>query len=202
MPSWLSVIKKVRQIIQRLSNIVLYRISPLFSKSGFFLQGQMDIHPLSFWHNASLCSETGGFWPREKKEKREIVNIEPWDHVRRDMIILLLRSIIERNIQGDLAELGVWKGYTAKLIHHYVPERHFYLFDTFSGFDKRDIVAENKHTGHKIDKRDFSDTTKQNVLRYIHPVNENVFCLAGYFPESIPSHLFNKSYSLRVNSIS
>ena len=38
--------------------------------------------------------------------------------------MLLLRTIIEQGVSGDMAEVGVYKGSTARLIHHYLPERN------------------------------------------------------------------------------
>jgi O-methyltransferase len=191
----LQLFKKLLKKGILLIDTLLLRVSPLFLKTGFFLQGQMDIHPRSYWHTASLCSTTGGFFPKESSVERTLVDVEPWDQVRRDMIVLLLRSILERRIEGDLAELGVWKGYTAKLIHHYIPERSLHLFDTFAGFDKRDLSAEMNHTGHHIGNRDFSDTSVDVVLKYIQPVRDTVICHPGFFPESISAADGEKKYA-------
>ena len=152
------------------------------------MQGQMDIHPWSVWHNPSFCNQIGGFFLPEDPIERTIVDLEPWDLVRRDMLILLLRSIVERNIGGDLAELGVWKGSTAKLMHYYLPERSLHLFDTFTGFDKRDIESEKTITGSKLDGHHFfSNTSVNKVMKYINPKNDNIACYQGYFPDSIPA---------------
>jgi O-methyltransferase len=191
----MQIIRKIIKRFKRPVDQVLLKISPFFSRTGFFLQGQMDIHPRSFWHNAPLCSSTGGFFPPDGNSGRSLSDVEPWDQVRRDMIVLLLRSVVERAVPGDFAELGVWKGYTAKLLHHYAPERTLHLFDTFAGFDKRDLSAEAGHTGHRIDSRDFSDTSVRSVLEYIQPVRETVHCHAGFFPESVPQDLEKKNYA-------
>ena len=76
----------------------------------------------------------------------ELIDLDPWDSTRRDMLILLLRTIIEKNIKGDFAELGVYQGKTAKLIHHYAPERNLHLFDTFEGFGQKMAMSESSHT--------------------------------------------------------
>ena len=60
------------------------------------------------------------------------------------MTILLLRSILERNIKGELAELGVWKGYTAKLIHCYVPEREVISIIFENAFESLFYKGSNK----------------------------------------------------------
>lgn len=155
----------------------------------------MDIHPRSLWYNPALCSETGGFFPPGEVATRTIVELEPWDLVRRDMLVLLLRSVIERRIEGDLAELGVWRGATARLIHHYIPERSLHLFDTFSGFDRRDIDTERSVTGVNAAATAFSDTSVEAVLRLIQPGNDNIATHVGYFPESIPADFGRRRFA-------
>jgi O-methyltransferase len=171
------------------------KCAPFLARSAFFMQGQMDIHPRSIWHNPAFCRETGGFFLPNDHIERRVVELEPWDLVRRDMLILLLRSIVDRNVEGDLAELGVWKGSTAKLIHHYLPERRLHLFDTFGGFDTRDIKSEQIATGFKVDATAFSDTGVDAVMKYICPKNNNVACYPGYFPSSIPSDFSERSFA-------
>jgi O-methyltransferase len=102
------------------------------------------------------------------------------------MLVLLLRDLIERRVPGDMAELGVYKGLTAKLIHHYAPERTLHLYDTFQGFDTRDVEREATVRGREPAQNQFSDTTAEAVLRYITPKSSRVHVHAGFFPESVP----------------
>ena len=44
--------------------------------------------------------------------------------------------------KGECAEAGVFEGDFAKWINQYFPDRKLYLFDTFEGFDMRDIEKE------------------------------------------------------------
>lgn len=160
----------------------------LFRRSSFFMQGQMDLNITSRWHNPKLNELTGGYFPKNNTVKRQICDLEPWDITRRDMLILLLRTIIEKNIKGDFVELGVYKGFTAKLIHYYAPDRKLHLFDTFEGFTERGAIHEQKNTGVSVSASDFSDTGLEKVRNYISPQNRNVFFYKGYFPESIPAN--------------
>ena len=98
--------------------VVQQKMCRSFQNTAFFMQGQMDINPKSRRHSADFRKQTGGYFPLNDTENREFCNLEPWDNTRRDMLILLLRTIVEKNIEGDIAELGVYKGYTAKLIHY------------------------------------------------------------------------------------
>lgn len=171
--------------------IAQQKLCPLFQGASFFMQGQMDINIKSRWYNPDFIELTGGFSPKGDQEQRQICNLEAWDNTRRDMLILLLRTIVEKNIDGDIAELGVYKGLTAKLIHYYAPERKLHLFDTFEGFTDRSVISERKNTNTTISAILFADTTLDNVKRYIATKNNNIYYYKGYFPESIPD-CFNK----------
>jgi O-methyltransferase len=168
----------------------------LFSRSGFYVQGKMDLDPMSWWHNPDVVAATGGFMVPGDPVKRNVLTLEPWDTVRRDMIILLLRSLTERAIEGDLAELGVFRGTTARLVHHYLPERKFYLFDTFAGFDARDIRVEGAKTGRKTRTTEFSDTSVEMARGNIAPQNDNVQFFPGYFPQSAPDFLSRCKFAM------
>ena len=159
----------------------------LFQNTSFFLQSQMDINPSSRWHNESFITSTGGYFPIGNKDNRKIFNIDAWDNTRRDMLTLLLRTIIENEVEGIMAEVGVYQGLTAKLIHNYLPERQLHLFDTFSGFTERGVAAEKAKTNSTISASHFADTFIDKVKDYISPQNNNVIFHPGYFPESIPN---------------
>lgn len=111
------------------------------------------------------------------------------------MLVLFLRTILEKNVMGDIAELGVYKGYTAKLIHHYMPERKLHLFDTFEGFTEKSVVAEKEKTDLSISGSDFADTSLDRVKEYISQKNNNVLYYKGYFPESTPENFNQLTFS-------
>ncbi len=151
------------------------------------MQGQMDIHPSSRWYNLPFVEQTAGFFPSEGAESlRSIESLEPWDNTRRDMMALLLRTICEHEIPGDFAELGTYKGYTARLIHHYAPERILHIFDTFDGFPEKSMDADKELVNNPISKKLFTDTSVEKVKSVVDSRNGNVFYYKGYFPESIP----------------
>jgi O-methyltransferase len=168
-------------------------ISSFFKNKSFYLQGQMDINPLGIWHKPEFIKSTGGFYLNDGKD-RNIMNLEPWDTTRRDMLILLLRMVIRNNISGSFAEVGVYKGHTAKLVHKYAPERNLYLFDTFAGFSERGTDIESKKTGDSINQKQFSDTSVEIVKKYIEP-NENVFFYKGYFPDVLPENFESMKFA-------
>jgi len=170
----------------KLAKSILKKFTPLLKNTSFFMQGQMDISPRSRWYNKEFERATGGFFPKNSRGGRKIFDLEPWDCTRRDMLVLLLRTVIERDIKGDLAEVGVYKGNTARLIHHYLPERKLHLFDTFEGFTERSVTAEKENTSFATKGHKFSDTSLEGVKRYLAQQNDNVRYYKGYFPDSIP----------------
>lgn len=171
------------------------KLCGLFSGTAFFLQGQMDIHPLSRWHDPAFVARTGGFFLPGDPLERTIADLEPWDHVRRDMLALLLRSLNERRIPGAMAELGVFRGSTARLLHHYMPDRTLHLFDTFSGFDASEVASERSRTGHAVEAGRYGGTSVAEVLATIAPRNDAVRIHAGLFPASVPADVARETFA-------
>lgn len=154
----------------------LARIHPLMGGPWrFYFQSRMDIDRDSIWYVPEFVAATGGFLIPEDRVERRIGRLDPWDNVRRDMLVLLMRSVLARQIAGDFAELGVYQGETARLIHNYAPDRRLHLFDTFSGFDPCEIES-------AAQAGRFSDTSVAAVMRKIAPRNENVIVYPGRFP--------------------
>ena len=57
---------------------------------------------------------------------------------------LIAEQINALGVPGDVAELGVYRGDFAVLLNLAFSERRLHLFDTFDGFDERDIAAERE----------------------------------------------------------
>jgi hypothetical protein len=125
-------------------------------------------------------------WIRGKKTNNN------GDATRFMALLLNLRQLQSEDIRGDFAELGVWKGNSAALLAHFAAQsnRRLFLFDTFSGFDDRDLVgADQSHT------RDFSDTSIDYVRETVgHP--EVTTYLRGFFPETITDEVRASTFSL------
>ena len=96
------------------------------------------------------------------------------DPVRYASIGLAIERIKADRVQGDFAELGVWRGDTSRFIHLSAPDRKLHLFDTFSGFPE----------GVTIDKPErFSNTSVELVKQRIGDIS-NVEFHVGFFPET------------------
>lgn len=167
--------------------------------ASFFLQGQMDIHPKSRWRTPfidQLVAETGGFYPRKARSGRLVRNLDPHDNTRRDMLALLLRTILDYGIPGSVAEVGVYQGLTARLIHHYAPERTLHLFDTFEGFTERSAVIEMSRMAHVVPAKQFADTSVDRVRRFMELLRaDTVFFHPGFFPESVPASVGEERFA-------
>jgi O-methyltransferase len=70
---------------------------------------------------------------------------------------------MKKNIGGNVAELGVYRGDFAQYINIAFPDRKLYLFDTFEGFDEKDITLEEKQN-YSCARSDFSKTSIERVL--------------------------------------
>jgi len=95
---------------------------------------------------------------------------------------LQIERLRQDDVPGAFAELGVYRGETARIIHLSDPSRKLYLFDTFSGFKQEDL---EKETGEAATYKtsNFADTTMERAKRAIGG-NENVVFRPGYFPSS------------------
>jgi O-methyltransferase len=104
------------------------------------------------------------------------------DYIRLSTLELIANEINTNNITGEVAELGVYKGKFARYINRYFPDRKLYLFDTFKGFDKSDVVSEvqkNLSSG----EQDFSNTSIDQVLS-IMPHRDQCIVKEGFFPDT------------------
>lgn len=102
---------------------------------------------------------------------------------RKDCLEKIAIIFKEKNIQGAVAELGVYRGDFAKVINGIFPDRRFYLFDTFEGFPDSDLnyEIENGLVINEIGR--LSNTSVEYVLgRMPHP--ENCVVRQGYFPDT------------------
>lgn len=105
------------------------------------------------------------------------------DFVRYTTLELCCNEIRKHNVNGNIAELGVYKGDFAKRINQLFPDKKLYLFDTFEGFDAKDVSTEKKKS-FSSGEQDFSDTSVELVLSKMkYPAN----CIIkkGFFPNSV-----------------
>jgi O-methyltransferase len=111
------------------------------------------------------------------------------DYVRLSSLELVAREIYANNIQGAVAELGVYEGDFAKYINQIFPDRKLYLFDTFKGFREEELqIDKSKRLYHP--EYDFNLTHTYSESTIINSVlnkmrhKENCIIRKGFFPET------------------
>jgi O-methyltransferase len=104
------------------------------------------------------------------------------DKVRFYNLWFQIERLKKNNITGSFAELGVYKGETANIIHEMDTDRKLLLFDTFEGFNQNDLDKEESKE-QKYSTSNFSDTSVAAVKDYIQG-NDNISFYPGYFPDS------------------
>lgn len=87
----------------------------------------------------------------------------------------------KENISGSFAELGVYKGDSAKLLHQMDTGRRVHLFDTFQGFTQTDLVGETGKAATYTTKN-FADTSLEKVMAKLS--DEKFIFHKGYFPDT------------------
>jgi hypothetical protein len=108
-----------------------------------------------------------------------------YDYTRLRTIELISRELISNNIEGEIAELGVFRGQFACILNRLFPAKKLYLFDTFEGFNEYQIKLEQEK-GYVSDSfintiNNFCDTNIEMVLNQMeNPLN----CIIkkGLFP--------------------
>ena len=139
----------------------------------YFLQFRPDSDAVH--KHLSIPGELKAFW----MQGNEFNN--GGDIARLYVLYQNLRALDERAIPGSLAELGVYKGNSAKILHLVSPARKLYLFDTFEGFDSRDVNAESQQS--PVNDQAFKDTSLEAVQAFVGTDKKVVYC-KGWFPDT------------------
>lgn len=115
------------------------------------------------------------------------VYTEPFDFTQDTRSLCLdsvARELERNNVPGAVAECGVNEGGFATYISRYFPERTFYLFDTFEGFDPRDVSRPEEDLPDDFWQRwDYTKATPEKALRNI-PYRTQTVVRQGYFPDT------------------
>lgn len=140
---------------------------------------------------------------RTAKQNQEMFSLwDPWtqdngynncgDFFRFYSMILNIKQVMEKGVRGDFAELGVYKGNSAAILNYYAKQngRKLYLFDTFEGFDGRDI----KGVDQKKDRNLFSNTSLEAVKNLVGS-EEHIKYFKGYFPDTITDECRKAQYA-------
>ncbi len=118
------------------------------------------------------------------------------DYFRYATFQMIAEEIKRNKIQGDVAELGVFKGRFARCINNEFSDRRIFLFDTFEGFDDKDIKTEIDKN-YTFEKRFKDGTYSETSISYVMSIMPNPdMCVVrkGYFPDTIPDEEIKYSF--------
>lgn len=155
--------------MRSLFHFLLYRVPLVMPTLRFFIK-RMQFALLGFYKDPAdlrLIKETGG----ERK-----MLLQP---VEAHTILALAR--MQSQLGGDLAEVGVFQGASAKIICTVKGDRTFWGFDTFAGLP--DVSDEDTHWGVSFFKAGQYRSSQKEVEAYLAPFN-NCHLVTGYFPAS------------------
>jgi O-methyltransferase len=159
-----------------------YRIYADNSKriTGYKVKHLVDeLRKVSSWHSNFLGLID--FWKLnpEFNEIFDRASKTPGNHITR---CFMLYQFLEQigNLEGDVAEVGVHKGRSAKVIALTSEKfgKNVYLFDTFTGMPEVDLDKDNFYR-----KGAFSDTSLAEVQEFLSGC-ENVTIYPGFFPDT------------------
>jgi hypothetical protein len=112
------------------------------------------------------------------------------DTIRLAFLAMNIAAIEAARVPGAFAEIGVWRGNSAKVIHTLAPERDLYLLDTFRGFPSEDWQSDQASgIWHH-----FQETTVEHVRDFVGS-SERVCIVAGRFPDSSCAIPFDQRFA-------
>lgn len=151
-----------------ISSSIRYEIIPSLEKLGF-----TEIH---YFHSLLFA---GQMYEKYDSKFLEILNkIGDNRGADNEENYTLYSSLLAtKDLPGDIAEVGVYKGGTSRLICEVKGEKDLYLFDTFEG------LPETSDNDLLVQQGWLHDTSLESVKNYLSDF-ENIHFLKGIFPET------------------
>jgi hypothetical protein len=173
---------EIKKLLYRLLNNFIFSFKPIFAnlyisyKPDFYVSNQnkeFDIL-LTQFRNKNILNNSG-------------------DITRLFCLMLNIEQAFKEGVQGDFAEVGVYKGNTSAILAHYANKynQKVLLYDTFCGFDIRDLQGVDSDKGGV----DFSNTNIELVKTVIQNLQVCEF-VQGWFPDSIKDEHYSLNYSI------
>ncbi|MGH7771456.1 MAG: TylF/MycF/NovP-related O-methyltransferase [Candidatus Binatia bacterium] len=106
----------------------------------------------------------------------------------REMYNIYTLAKVAENIEGDIAEVGVYKGGSARILCDVKREKTLHLFDTFEGMPDVHRFIDYHSKG------DFSDTSLEGVKKYLEQF-DGVHFYRGIFPATATALRQDKKFS-------
>lgn len=100
----------------------------------------------------------------------------------REQFLVNYADLIQ-GLEGACAECGVFQGDFARVMNSCFKNRRLYLFDTFEGFNEKDISVETGCSYSEAKVNDYAGTSVELVMsKMAYP--DQVSVRKGYFPQS------------------
>lgn len=115
------------------------------------------------------------------KDKVRILQSNP------DVLSPFLKCLSElfdsKNVEGSIAEVGVFQGDSAEKMNRFFGNRTLHLFDTFNGFSDKDTATEIANNYSTAKANQYDDTSIELVMsKMSNPLK--VVIHKGYFPDT------------------
>ena len=118
------------------------------------------------------------------RHKIDVSHIELSVRSREAFLQDFAKEINAQNLAGSVAELGVYRGDFARRINECFKDKTLYLFDTFEGFESKDLrQGKDGAMGQNLGKKHFSNTSVELVLGKM-PYPKQCVIKKGWFPQS------------------
>jgi O-methyltransferase len=161
-------------LFQVLAAMLLLLVIVLLARYAWGIFFDSSYRPVEWDHACRSGEVSRELLALEKNYPDKVRFFNWWFQIQR------LRSA---EIKGDFAELGVYKGESARIIHAMAPERKLHLFDTFDGFREEDLEVETGEAA-TYTSRHFADTSMDAVRRMVGD-SERIVFHPGHFPGSV-----------------
>ena len=162
-------------------------LSPQEKKS--FVDGQVKSRGLVSVKNYLLRRADKDWMNIEESDQfksiyRQVRELFPLDYNRIFLFYTQLRRIEAEGLAGHIAELGVYKGFSAKLINICSPDRTLHLFDTFEGQPDNSVPEVDGSEYHEVVQRVKLNDTSLEAVKNLLGGSQNIKYYKGYFPKT------------------
>ncbi len=106
------------------------------------------------------------------------------DYFRYRTFELVANEIIRKKIEGNVAEVGVYRGTFSKLINMKFKDKKLYLFDTFESFDLNEFHYELEEGRVPEEFLEICKKTSVKMVLDIMPYPDMCIIRKGFFPET------------------
>ena len=158
---------KINKIFRKIINKTILPFINHFSESYY-----IQFRPDHFRKKFHYFNELQKIWKNGQK------NNNSGDYSRLYFFVASIEGIERRKVPGAFAELGVFRGNSARIMREIAPERELYLFDTFEGFPEEQARQDPSN----VAGGGFSCSLEQ-VRRFVGTDPKIVYC-PGTFPET------------------